>query len=124
MLIKINMREETPIYEQLRREIIKGILTGGFQPGEPLPSVRSMAESLSINMHTVAKAYNILKTEGFLSLQKNNRATVNGKDTYAADAAYIENLSKEIGRLMVEAKCRGLDKAAVIKIVEQNFDQF
>lgn len=124
MLIKINMREETPIYEQLRREIIKGILTDEFQPGETLPSVRNMAESLSINMHTVAKTYNILKTEGFLSLQKNNRATINKKEAYAADDGYLTALNKEIGRLMVEAKCRGMDKAAVIALVEQNFDQY
>ena len=123
MLIKINMREDTPIYEQLRREIIRGILTGAFVPGEYLPSVRNMAESLSINMHTVAKTYNILKTEGFLSMEKSNRATVNQRDAFLADDVYLESLSKEMNHLIIEAQCRGLKKTELIKIIEQSFEE-
>ena len=124
MLIQINMRDDVPIYEQLRREIIKGILTGALEPGEVLPSVRNMAESLSINMHTVSKTYNILKTEGFLILEKGNRAIVNSREMLDADERFKAQLDKEVERLMIEAKCRGMDKAQLLKMVEQKFDLY
>ncbi len=124
MLIQINMRDDVPIYEQLRREIIKGILTGALEPGEVLPSVRNMAENLSINMHTVSKAYNILKNEGFLSLEKSNRATVNDRRALNADDGFMSQLEKEVERLMIEAKCRGMDKNQLLKMVEQKFDLY
>ena len=66
MIIKINMQSEVPIYLQLRNEIVKGIGRGEFEPGESLPTVRQMATDLGINTMTVSKAYQLLKTEGFL----------------------------------------------------------
>ena len=72
MIIKINMQSEIPIYLQLRNEIVKGIGRGEFEPGESLPTVRQMATDLGINTMTVSKAYQLLKTEGFLETDRRN----------------------------------------------------
>lgn len=70
MILKINMQSEVPIYLQLRNEIVKGIGRGEFEPGESLPTVRQMATDLGINTMTVSKAYQLLKTEGFLETDR------------------------------------------------------
>ena len=64
MIIELDMTKDTPIYEQLKQQIVAGIARGKLQPGEPMPSVRQLAADLSINLHTVAKAYGQLKDEG------------------------------------------------------------
>ena len=66
MIIKINTKSETPIYLQLRNEVVKGIGKGEFEIGESLPTVRQMAMELGVNTMTVSKAYQLLKTEGFI----------------------------------------------------------
>ena len=68
MIIKINTKSETPIYLQLRNEIVKGIGKGEFEIGESLPTVRQMAMELGVNTMTVSKAYQLLKTEGLSRL--------------------------------------------------------
>ena len=76
MIIKINMQSEIPIYLQLRNEIVKGIGRGEFEPGESLPTVRQMATDLGINTMTVSKAYQLLKTEGFLETDRRKGTTI------------------------------------------------
>lgn len=76
MIIKINMQSEVPIYLQLRNEIVKGIGRGEFEPVESLPTVRQMATDLGINTMTVSKAYQLLKTEGFLETDRRKGTTI------------------------------------------------
>ena len=64
MIISLDMSSDTPIYVQLRNQIVKGIGRGELRAGETLPSVRQMARDAGINTMTVNKTYQILKTEG------------------------------------------------------------
>ncbi len=73
MIIKIDLQSEIPIYTQLQNSIIEGIVSGNLKPGEPLPSVRAMASDLGVNMHTVNKAYNFLKQDGFIQVHRQKR---------------------------------------------------
>ena len=61
MIIEIDFNSDEAIYIQLRNQIIMGIATSEIQEGESLPSVRQLAETVGINMHTVNKAYTVLK---------------------------------------------------------------
>ena len=70
MLIEIDFNSDEAIYIQLRNQIILGIATATVREGDSLPSVRQLAETIGINMHTVNKAYSVLKQEGFISLDK------------------------------------------------------
>lgn len=76
MIIKINTKSETPIYLQLRNEIVKGIGKGEFEIGESLPTVRQMAMELGVNTMTVSKAYQLLKTEGFIETDRRKGTVV------------------------------------------------
>ena len=67
MVIEIDFNSEEALYLQLRNQIIFGIATAKYQEGDALPSVRCLAEEIGINMHTVNKAYHVLRQEGFLT---------------------------------------------------------
>ena len=70
MIIEIDFQSDEAIYIQLRNQIILGIATSALHEGDALPSVRQMADDIGINMHTVNKAYSVLRQEGFLQLDR------------------------------------------------------
>lgn len=76
MLIKINFDSLIPIYQQLKDQIIIGIAKGDLEPNESLPSVRQLASDLDVNLHTIRKAYNQLKSEGYLTINRRKGARV------------------------------------------------
>ena len=66
MLIEIDFNSEEALYVQLQNQIIMGIAMDLIKEGDALPSVRQLADTVGINMHTVNKAYTVLKQEGFI----------------------------------------------------------
>lgn len=75
-LLEIDFNSEETIYMQLRNQIILGIATSRLQDGDTLPSVRQMAECIGINMHTVNKAYAVLRKEGIVSIDRRKGAVI------------------------------------------------
>lgn len=69
-MLRIDSRSAVPVYEQLRRGIIMGIVSGRLEPGEKLPSIRELAASLKINPNTVARAYRQLEEEGVVRARR------------------------------------------------------
>ena len=76
MVIEIDFNSEEAIYMQLRNQIILGIASDQFEEGEVLPSVRQLADMIGINMHTVNKAYTVLKQEGFVQVDRRRGAVI------------------------------------------------
>lgn len=76
MLIEIDFNSSEAIYVQLQNQIIMGIATDMIREGDTLPSVRQLADTVGINMHTVNKAYSILRQEGFIQLDRRRGAVV------------------------------------------------
>ncbi|GAA3722460.1 GntR family transcriptional regulator [Salinicoccus jeotgali] len=64
--IKISNQGDVPIYEQLKNEIIRHIITGTLKPGEPLLSMRALAKELSISIITTKRAYQDLEASGYV----------------------------------------------------------
>jgi GntR family transcriptional regulator len=116
MLLKIEFEKETPIYEQLRNQIVHGIATGELKEGESMPSVRQLAADLGINLHTVNKTYNILKNEGFLTVHRRKSVIVNSREAIQK-VDISEKLDEKLRPLIAEAVCRGMDRADLEKIV-------
>ena len=75
MTIEIDFNSDEALYIQLRNQIIYGIATQQYHEGDALPSVRQLADEIGINMHTVNKAYSVLRQEGLLRLDR-RRGTV------------------------------------------------
>ena len=76
MIVEIDQRSDVPIYEQLHRQFIAAIAGDELSPGDSLPSVRSLAVDLGINLHTVNKAYALLRDEGYIVMRRGAGATV------------------------------------------------
>ena len=76
MVLKIDFESEEAFYIQLRNQIIIGIATDRIREGDSLPSVRQLADNIGINMHTVNKAYSVLKQEGFIKLDRRRGAVI------------------------------------------------
>ena len=76
MLIEIDFNSNEAIYVQLQNQIIMGIATDAIREGDTLPSVRQLADTVGIHMHTVNKAYSILRQEGFIQLDRRRGAVV------------------------------------------------
>ena len=70
MIITLDMAASVPIYIQLRNQIVTGIAKGDLKAGEKLPSVRQMAQDAGVNMMTVNKTYQILKSEGYIDIDR------------------------------------------------------
>lgn len=69
MIVSIDECLSEPLYKQIHDQIIAGIATGELEPGTSLPSVRSLASDLGINLHTVNKAYAVLRDEGYVQMR-------------------------------------------------------
>ena len=87
MIISIDFGSSEAIYMQLRNQIIIGIAQEQIKEGDSLPSVRQLANELGVNMHTVNKAYSLLKEDGYLTLDRRRGAVVSvSADTKKSEA--------------------------------------
>ena len=121
MLIEIDFNSDEAIYLQLRNQIILGIACSQFQEGDNLPSVRELAEDIGINMHTVNKAYAVLKQEGYLTLDRRRGAVISvNEDKYKASVKLLE----EMKMVMAQAVCKGISRKEIHQMVDQIFDAY
>lgn len=108
MIIELDMNRSTPIYVQLRNQIVMGIGRGELKLGESLPTVRQLAQDIGVNTMTVNKAYQILKTEGYIKIDRRHGAIVS--DNIDMDIVFREKLENELELLLAEAAINGMDK--------------
>ena len=121
MLIKIDFNSDEAIYMQLRNQIIIGIANSEIREGDNLPSVRELADNIGINMHTVNKAYSILRQEGYLKLDRRYGAVICiDVDKCQAEMEMIRNLRVILAR----AACKNISKEEVHEAVDKIFEQF
>lgn len=121
--LKIDFECETPIYTQLRNQIVEGIALGLVKEGEALPSVRQMAEDIGINMHTVNKTYTLLKAEGFIKLDRRKGAVINLSFDEPKESI-INKLKDELGTVLAEAYCKKVSNEKVIEIVREIYSKY
>ncbi len=121
MIIKIDFESEDAIYIQLRDQIILGIATEQFREGDSLPSVRQLADHIGINMHTVNKAYSVLKQEGYIKLDR-RRGAVIALDVNKLQA--IEKLRQELAVLLARCICKDISRGEVHELVDEIYDYY
>ena len=121
LIIRIDFNSDEAIYIQLRNQIIIGIANSQIREGDNLPSVRELAEDIGINMHTVNKAYTILKQEGYVKLDRRKGAVISvDSDKYKA----ILELKEELRVILAKAICRNVSCNEVYDIVEEIFNEY
>ncbi len=120
-MIHIDFSSEEAIYMQLRNQIILGIATSRIQEGETLPSVRQLADGIGINMHTVNKAYTVLKQEGFVSIDRRKGAVVS-IDTDKMIA--LEELKDDLSVALAKGWCKNISKEEVHALIDEIFEEY
>ncbi len=110
MVITVDQAADEPLYLQIRDQVVAGIATGEIVAGQGLPSVRSLASDLGINLHTVNKAYAVLRDEGYVLMRGRKGAVVADPDLgMAASAATAAQaaLEKTLYELALGLRARG-----------------
>ncbi|MDF2612994.1 MAG: GntR family transcriptional regulator [Clostridia bacterium] len=123
MLIELDFNSQKPIYEQLYEQIILSIAKGTLKEGESLPAVRTLAEEIGINLHTVNKTYNLLKDEGYLSIDRRKGAIVNSLPI-TLKTEYEKELFAHLELLVAKAYLLGLKQDYFTNICRQYFEHF
>lgn len=107
MLIRIDFESETPIYAQLRDQIVIGIADGSLEQDEPLPSVRRMAADIGIHAHTVNKSYAMLRDEGYIVMDRRSGCRVRS-ESQTDNEDFRTALAQKLLPLAAEAACHGM----------------
>ena len=121
MILEVDFNSEEALYIQLRNQIIVGIATNRLKEGESLPSVRQLAESIGINMHTVNKAYTVLKQEGFVKVDRRRSAVI------AIDADRIsdlEQMRESLRVILARASCRNISREEVHALIDEIYEEY
>lgn len=121
MILEVDFNSEEALYIQLRNQIIVGIATNRLKEGESLPSVLQLAESIGINMHTVNKAYTVLKQEGFVKVDRRRGAVI------AIDADRIsdlEQMRESLRVILARASCRNISREEVHALIDEIYEEY
>ena len=117
-MVTINYRDGRPIYEQVKDDLRRLVVTGAMQPGEKLPSVRELAVSLAINPNTIQRAYSELESEGYA-------ASVPGKGSFAVRRERAEDdgrrlaLTETLRETLRELRALGITTAELDAIYRE-----
>ena len=122
MLIEIDFNSPEAIYIQLRNQIVMEIAQERLRDGDSLPSVRSLAKELGVNMHTVNKAYAILREEGYLKLDRRKGAIVSVEKSRTEDE--LEKINNYMQMIVAQAICKEITKEEMSQIVAEMYDAF
>ena len=117
LLISLNYRDSRPIYEQIKDNYKKLILSGAIAPDERLPSVRELAAQLAINPNTIQRAYRELESEGIVY-------TIPGKGSFAGKAREVEEgrmqqLFSDFDQMVAQLLLLGVSKEELQRRIEQ-----
>lgn len=121
VIIEIDFKSDEAIYIQLCNQIIMGIATDQLKVGDTLPSVRQLADTIGINMHTVNKAYSVLRQEGFLTIDRRRGAVIS---IDADKIQALEEMKRELLVVLARGCCRNISRAEVHALIDEIFDEY
>lgn len=121
LVFEIDFHSDEALYTQLCNQIIIGIAKETVHEGDALPSVRQLADEVGINMHTVNKAYTVLKQEGYVKVDRRRGAII------AVDINKLHALAqtkKDLRVLLARASCMGLSKEEIHALIDEIYDEY
>lgn len=119
--VQIDFNSEEALYMQVRNQIILCVATSRIQEGDMLPSVRQLADDIGINMHTVNKAYTVLRQEGIVKVDRRRGAVI------AIDIDRLKSLGeikKELTVLLAKAALKNITSDEIHALVDEIYGDY
>ncbi len=113
MLLKVDLQSTQPLHDQLAGQLRAAIAVGDLSTGEKLPPARQLADSLGVNMHTMLRAFQILRDEGLLEVRRGRGTIVTGT------APKLAELTTLAQTLIAEARRSGLGNQDIHDLIEE-----
>ena len=124
MIFQIDFKSGTPVYLQLVEQIRHAAASGGLRTGEPLPSIRPLAEELRVNRNTIAKAYAELESQGVIETVPGKGCFLKEVSSPLTKAARNDLLVQEIDRAVVAAHHLQISDAELLALVQKRLAAF
>jgi GntR family transcriptional regulator len=122
MNVQLNFKSGKPVYLQIVDQVKAAAASGALRSGEPLPSIRPLAEELRVNRNTIAKAYDELESQGVIE-------TLQGKGSFLANnnspfkkQVRLKLITDEIDAAVVQAHHLQIPRADFLRLVEERYD--
>ena len=122
MWISINEQDIQPLYLQIIAQVKEQVRKGTLKPGDELPSVRELANSLGINMHTVRSAYLRLRDQGIINLRLGRRAVVTSVHKPAHTIEMETEIQARLKELITDALLRGFSSDDFRELVDRQLN--
>ena len=122
MVFQLNFKSGKPVYLQLVDQVKNAAASGALKAGEPLPSIRPLAEELRVNRNTVAKAYTELETQGIIETIVGKGCFVRANNTPFKKGVRRQLLGDAIDDAVVQAHHLQIGKADFLQLAEERFD--
>ena len=124
MRIQLNFKSGKPVYLQIVDQVRAAVASGSMRTGEPLPSIRPLAEELRVNRNTVAKAYAELESQGILETHAGKGCFVRTNDTPFRKDVRVRLLTEEIDQAVVQAHHLQVSRDEFLRLARDRFDLF
>jgi len=124
MRFQLNFKSGKPVYLQLVDQVKSAAASGAVRPGEPLPSIRPLAEELRVNRNTIAKAYSELENQGVIETVAGKGCFVRVGASPFTKAVRVELLTQEIDEAVTQAHHLRVARAEFLRLAEERFDAF
>ncbi len=114
MILTLDLFSEVPIYQQIRDRVVEAIADGELSEGSPLPSTRQLGSDLGINFHTVNKAYDLLRSQGVIQVNRKSGAVVRrDPGSGPPEPGFTDEWQERLRTLLAEAVVHGLPHSEV-----------
>ena len=114
-VLKIDLSQPVPAYRQIADGLRAMLVSGAFEPGDKLPTVRQRAIDLAVHHNTVAQAYRLLADEGWLELKRHRGVTVLERGAKKATASVQQSFSQRLRELTARAVADGVDAKTIAR---------
>jgi GntR family transcriptional regulator len=119
MLLSINENDSRPIYQQLAGQVREQVSKGNLKPGDTLPSVRELSDSLGVNMHTVRRAYLLLRDQGIIDLRLGRKARISMRKQIPLTNDALTDIEVRLEELVTDALLLGISPEDLVKMVNR-----
>ena len=124
MLIDIDPHSESPLYQQLRDQVVQAIADGTLKPGDSLASVRQLAGQFGINSATVGKGYELLRHEGLVRTSRRSGSVIARGPAEEPTPGFSEGWTDRLRTLLAEAVAHGMPEASIRQTTDSLLAEF